>query len=433
MKDRRKSGIIKQLLKQLFILFFMKKIGQINVVILVAIIFIAGAGFLFFSRPKEKIVPTTEKKEEKTVEPDKIKAIPISQGDTYGSLMAAAEVATTTWQAIFAAAKDVYNLENIRLGRNLNLVYDRQTGVLKELNYQIDTEEKLFVVLKNTTTPESGALFWTARRESIPYEIKIKTASGTIETSMYEAAMAQNIDERAVIGFADAFQWAIDFAWDVQKEDMFKFIYEERYLDGEYIMPGAVLAGKFVNVGQPIYAFYYAESAENFGYFNEKGESAQRMFLKVPTSFKYISSGFTTGSRYIQAFNIATGHRAIDYAAAAGTPIRAVGDGTVIMAGWNGPYGIMVKIRHNGTYQTNYGHMSKTAVKTGQKVKQGQTVGYVGSTGLSTGPHLHYEMVKNGVKINPLREVFPPNQGIKKENLETYLAAIENLKEKLDH
>jgi len=155
------------------------------------------------------------------------------------------------------------------------------------------------------------------------------------------------------------------------------------------------------------------------------------MFLKAPLSFKYISSGFTTGQRYVAAFDVSTGHRAIDYAATIGTPIRTVGDGTISFAGWNGPYGYMVKVRHNSTYSTNYAHMSKMAVRTGEKVKQGDVIGYVGSTGFSTGPHLHYEMVKNGVKINPLNEVLPPGKPIKEENKERFFNSIKEYQERI--
>jgi murein DD-endopeptidase MepM/ murein hydrolase activator NlpD len=139
------------------------------------------------------------------------------------------------------------------------------------------------------------------------------------------------------------------------------------------------------------------------------------MFLKAPVAFKYITSGFTTGLRYVAAFNTATGHRAIDYAAKTGTPIRATAAGVVSFAGWDGPYGNKVSIRHNSVYTTNYAHQSRMAVRRGQSVSQGQIIGYVGSTGFSTGPHLHYEMVKNGTKINPLREEFPGTDPVKAE------------------
>jgi murein DD-endopeptidase MepM/ murein hydrolase activator NlpD len=347
--------------------------------------------------------------------------------------MAKTEVSTTTRQEIFAAAEEVYDLSKIRLGRTIDLVYDIETDELQQLIYQIDSEEKLYITLQtSTSTPTSTELIWRAERIPIPYEVKIKTAQGVIETSMWEAAIAQGIDERAIIFFADAFQWLVDFAWQVRVDDSFKFIYEERYLEGEYIMPGKILAGKFVNEGKELYAFYYEETEDKKGYFDETGESAEREFLKAPLSFKYISSGFTTGLRYIQAFNISTGHRAVDYAASLGTPVRSVGEGTIVYAGWNGAYGRQITVRHNSTYTTNYAHLSGFAVKYGQKVSQGQTIGYVGSTGLSTGPHLHYELVKYGTKINPLREEFPPREGIKEENKEVYLAAIKDLKAQLD-
>jgi murein DD-endopeptidase MepM/ murein hydrolase activator NlpD len=150
----------------------------------------------------------------------------------------------------------------------------------------------------------------------------------------------------------------------------------------------------------------------------------QKIFLKAPVAFKYISSGYTTGNRVIMEYGLSGPHLAIDYAAPIGTPIRTVGDGTVIFAGWKNGYGYFTSVRHNGTYTTNYAHQSKIAVRVGQKVKQGETIGYVGSTGYSTGPHLHFEMVKNGVKINSLKEVLPPGEAIKEENQARFFEAI---------
>ncbi|MFA6254424.1 MAG: peptidoglycan DD-metalloendopeptidase family protein [Patescibacteria group bacterium] len=400
---------------------------------IIIILAVAGLGLAVFIWLNKSFVNKTKNDQPaEKIETTYTKKFEVTEGSTYGILMNEAGIATTTRQQIFDAAADLYDLSNVRTGRSISLIYDKQTNELQQFIYPIDTEEELYITLQVSTTATTTEPVWLAERKVIPYEIKIKTAQGLIETSMYEAALAQGIDERAVIGFADAFQWTIDFAWEVQKGDTFKFIYEQRYRDGQYVMPGKVLAGKFVNSGQALYAFYYKESDTNEGYFDQDGNSAERVFLKAPLAFRYISSGFTTGLRYIAAFDIATGHRAIDYAAAYGTPIRAVGDGTVVFAGWNGAYGRMVKIRHNSTYQTNYGHMSKIAVTYGQQVTQGQTIGYVGSTGLSTGPHLHYEMVKNGAKINPFKEVFPPSAGIQEENKSAYLAAIKDWKEQLD-
>jgi murein DD-endopeptidase MepM/ murein hydrolase activator NlpD len=259
----------------------------------------------------------------------------------------------------------------------------------------------------------------------IPYEVKIRIAQGQIESSMYQAALDSEIDIRAIIELANAFQWSIDFAMDPRVGDTFKFIYEERFLDNKYIRPGKILAGKYINDGQAFYVYYFKESEKNIGFFDELGNSVQKMFLKAPVAYKYISSGYTTGPRYIAAFRMYTpDHRAIDYAAAMGTPIRAVGDGTVTYAGWKKSYGYFVSLHHNATYSTNYAHLSKPIVTRGQKVKQSQVIGYVGSTGFSTGPHLHFEMVKHGIKINPLREILPPGKPIKEENKERYFVAI---------
>ena len=331
-----------------------------------------------------------------------VERVEITPQATFGVLMEDAGVSGADTTAIYAASQDVYDLATIRAGKTLDLYYDPTgsgTGTFSELVYALNDEEELHVRKQGEA--------WTAGKETIAYEIKLKTVEGTVESSLYAAAMGQGIDERAVIGMADVFQWTIDFAQDVRVGDTFKFIYEERYRDGAYVMPGHVLAAEYVNDGTAYRGFRFVDSKGEEGYYDEKGTSLRKMFLKAPVAFKYITSGFTTGRRYVSAFNTSTGHRAIDYAAKAGTPIRATADGVVSFAGWDGPYGNKVSIRHNGTYSTNYCHQSKMIVKRGQHVEQGQVIGYVGSTGFSTGPHLHYEMVKNGTKINPLKETFP--------------------------
>ncbi len=403
----------------------------IKYIVILAVFFGLVSAFFIWQRANSANIQYSDQFDhiEEEIKTSYTKKIEITEGSTFGKLMYQAEISPAVSQAIFNASKNVYDLTNIRLGRTLDLVYDIKTEEFQQLIYQIDSEEKLYVFLQKATSSEST---WLAERKPIPYEIKIKTAEGTIETSMWESGLDQGIDERAIISFANIFQWSIDFAWQVRSGDSYKFIYEERYLDGEYIMPGRILAGKFRNQGKDFYAFYYRESEEKLGYFDQEGNSVQKVFLKAPLEFKYISSGFTTGQRYISAFNIYTGHRAIDYAAPAGTPIRSVGDGTIVFAGWDGSYGRKVSVRHNSTYTTNYAHMSKIAVKYGQKVSQGQVIGYVGSTGLSTGPHLHYEMVKNGIKINPLAEEFSSTEGISEENKQAYFDLIKDWKTQLD-
>ena len=354
---------------------------------------------------------------------DRVDRIEIPPQATFSVLMEDAGVAAADAAGIYAASQDVYDLATIRAGKSLDLVYDHATGAFKELVYALNDEEELHVRKQGEA--------WIAAKETIAYEIRVKRVEGTVESSLYAAALAQGTDERAVSAMADVFQWTIDFAQDVRVGDTFKFVYEERWRDGSYVMPGHVLAAEYVNDGTTFRGYRFVDASGEEGYYDGEGKSLRRMFLKAPVAFKYITSGFTTGLRYVAAFNTSTGHRAIDYAAKAGTPIRATADGTVVSAGWSGPYGNLVSIRHNATYTTNYAHQSRLAVRRGQKVEQGQVIGYVGSTGFSTGPHLHYEMVKNGTKINPLRETFPGTDPVKAEEMEAFKAAIARWEQEL--
>jgi len=363
-------------------------------------------------------------KEEIIIPEFKIESIEIQAGDTFGVVANRVGLSSTETNRIYNAAKDIYDLAKIKAGSFLELFYGYIDGELKQIIYKIDTESELVISMLANDNLE-------AEIRAIEYETRVVTKEAEISNSLYVSALEVGMDERAVIALAEAFQWSIDFAMDPRVGDTFRVIYEERYLDGEYVRPGRILAARYVNNGKPYELYYFEESKDNKGYFDENGNSVQKMFLKAPVAFKYISSGFTTGLRYVEAFNVSTGHRAIDYAAPLGTPIRSVGDGSITFAGWNGSYGYMVSVRHNGTYSTNYAHMSKMAVKRGDRVKQGQVIGYVGSTGFSTGPHLHYEMVRNGVKINPLTEVLPPGEAIKEENKDRFIEQISQWQSKL--
>lgn len=375
--------------------------------------------------------------------PDKIVEIKIAPNATYGKLMDEAGIDYQTTAAILEAAKDFYDLTSIRAERSLFLHYDPQTNKLKQLVYQIDTEEELYVVNRvscianrlsatSTNLPEEQDC-WEVERRAIEYELREKTLQGEITSSLYQWALDNQADVRVILDLADVYQWTIDFAIDPKVGDTFKFIYQERYRNGEYKMPGKILAAKYVNSGMAYQIYSFKESEANDGYFDENGVSVQKELLKAPIQYRYISSGFTTGLRCLEYYGLCTNHRAIDYAAAAGTPIRAVGGGIVVYAGWNSQgYGNFVSIRHNETYTTNYAHQSKILVKVGQAVKQGEIIGKVGSTGLSTGPHLHYEIVKHGSKINPLTLELPPGKSIKEENKERYFQSIKTYQDILN-
>ncbi|MBT4209789.1 MAG: M23 family metallopeptidase [Candidatus Komeilibacteria bacterium] len=387
-----------------------------------------ASGCIFEGKSKDIEVPEVIIEEPR----DREEVVLIETDMTFSTISEEVGIGGTLMMNILAVSEEIYNLVKIRVGREIKFYFDKDTDEFIRLIYPIDTEEELFVEYN-----EEGELF--AERREIEYQLKIKTAEGVIESSLYQSALDQNIDERAIIDLADVFAWTVDFGMGIRVGDTYKFIFEERYRNGEYQMPGEILAAKFVNDGKTIEGYYFSEGLDEDGdllegYYHPSGESVQKIFLKNPVSFKYISSGFTTGRRYVEAFNVSTGHRAIDYAAAAGTPIRSVGDGTVTFAGWNSQgYGYLTKIRHNSVFSTNYAHQSRMAVSYGQKVTQGQIIGYVGSTGFSTGPHLHFEMVKNGTKINPLTVDIPSDESIAEDKMEEFKAAITDWQKQLNN
>lgn len=332
----------------------------------------------------------------------------ILTGSTFSVMASQAGVATSTVGIILENTKKVYDLALIRAGKELVFKFDEKTKDLKELNYDIDTEETLIIKNVSTTTED-----WQAEKKLIDYKTEIFSDEGVIESSLYEAMVGQGIDERTVIALAEVFAWQIDFAGEIQKGDSFKVVYEKRFLDGNYVMPGKILAAKFIASGSEYKGFYFKGSDDKDGYYDENGKSVEKVFLKSPIQYRYISSGFSY-KRVNPVTGSAGSHRAIDYVAPSGTPVVSIGDGTVIQAGWNGAYGISVKVRHNDTYTTVYGHFSSLAkgIKKGASVKQGQVIGYVGSTGQSTGPHLHYEVYKFGSLVNPFNIVVPDGKPI---------------------
>jgi len=334
----------------------------------------------------------------------------ILAGSTFSIVASQAGVATDTVSAILEKSKKVYDLALIRAGKEMVFVFDKDSNDLKELDYDINTEEKLIIQNISTSTEN-----WQAEKKPIEYKVETSTAEGVIESSLYETMMSQGLDDRLTIALAEAFAWQIDFVGDIQKGDSFKVIYEKRSLDGKYVMPGKILVAKFNNDGQEYFGYYFKDSDGKEGYYDENGKSLQKVFLKSPLQYKYISSGFSYSRLDPVTETYHHAHRALDLAANYGMPAVAIGDGTVIQAGWNGEYGISVTIRYNEMYTSVYGHFQSLAkgIKRGASVKQGQIVGYVGSTGHSTGPHLHYEIHKFGVYVNPFKIEVPDGKPVK--------------------
>lgn len=324
----------------------------------------------------------------------------IGDGDTFAVVMERIGVPYAETLAIVEAAEGVFDFTTVRLGRVIR--YELRDGSLQRLAYDVDTED--MVVVERSS--EGG---FTATRMPIPYAVELITAQGTINVSLYEDGLAAGMSDVAVLALATAFEWTVDFATQVQQGDTFRVLYETRTRNSEPAGIGDVLAAEFVNAGKSYTAYLFDNGDGGVQYFDAAGDSLARQLLRAPLSYGRVTSGFTY-ARFHPTLGTTTPHRAIDYAAPSGTPVRSVGNGTVNAAGWNGGYGNFISVRHSSTYETHYAHLSGYArgIRNGAKVTQGQTIGFVGSTGFSTGPHLHYEIEKSGTLINPLTLELPP-------------------------
>ena len=247
--------------------------------------------------------------------------------------------------------------------------------------------------------------------------IETRFVQGVISSSLFVDGQRAGLSQKKLMELANIFGWDIDFALDIRKQDQFALIYEEKYLDDALIGEGQILAAQFTNRGEVFNAIRHSDG----NYYSPKGYSMRKAFLRSPVDFFRISSKYNLKRKHPVLKTIRP-HRGVDYAAATGTPIKASGDGKVIWLGTKGGYGRTIILQHAGIYTTLYAHMSKynSKVKKGSRVKQGQIIGYIGSSGLVTGPHLHYEFRVNGVHKNPLKVKFPNVKPLNKEQMEDF-------------
>ena len=251
-------------------------------------------------------------------------------------------------------------------------------------------------------------------------EVKIREASGQIESSLWNSLVENKMSPALVMELSSIYAWTIDF-FRIQKGDYYKVVYEEKYVEKEFIGIGRVYAALFNHANEDFYAFYFEEE-ENYGdYFDEEGAALRKAFLRAPLNYSRISSSFSKRRKHPVTGRIKA-HLGTDYAAPTGTPILSTANGTVTEARYKRNNGNYVKVRHNSTYSTQYLHMSKikSGIRPGVYVKQGEVIGYVGSTGLATGPHVCYRFWKNGRQVDPYKQKLPPSKPVKKENLEAY-------------
>jgi murein DD-endopeptidase MepM/ murein hydrolase activator NlpD len=308
--------------------------------------------------------------------------------------------------------KSVFDVRKIRHG-NSYVVMQTQDSVPETIYfaYEISPVDYVLYNLQDTVIATLG------KKEIIT---TVDTATGRIESSLWNAMVAGNTDPNLANELSEIYAWTIDF-FGIQKGDSYKVIYENQYVDGERIGIGKVIASTFTHYGDDKHAVWFVQDSTG-DYFDEKAQSLRRTFLKAPLRYRRISSGFSY-SRMHPILKYRRPHLGVDYAADRGTPVLSVGDGVVVMKKWdNGGGGRVVKIKHNGTYTTLYMHLSKygKGIEIGTKVKQGQVIGYVGASGLATGPHLDFRFYRNGKPVDPLKVESPAAKPVDSAYLERF-------------
>ena len=317
---------------------------------------------------------------------------------------------------------EVFDIRRIKAGNNYRLYYTKDSSnTLKYFVYRHSPTEYLKISLSDSPNAYLG------KKEIVNVR---KICSGTVASSLWATMLENNIDPMMAIKLSEIYAWTVDF-FGLQEGDQFKVIYDEQYVDSISIGIGDIYATSFNHGGEELLAYRFEQDGVE-SYFDEFGNSLRRQFLKAPLRFSRISSGYTN-SRFHPILKIRRPHRGVDYAAPAGTPIYSIGDGTIIQKGYTKSAGYYIKVRHNSVYTTGYNHLSRypKGIKKGQRVKQGDLIGYVGSTGYSTGPHLDFRMWKNNQPIDPLKVEAPPVEPIKDENKQNFQYAIDKLNQEL--
>ena len=335
----------------------------------------------------------------------------VNKNETLSDILDPYHLDNTDVSEISQISKNIFNVRRIRAGKKYHLYIDDDTcNTIKYFVYEKDP-------INFITYNFCDSIVISAGKKEIT--IVRKTKSAVIKSSLYNALIENNASIELAIQLSKIFAWQIDF-YHLQKGDNFKVIYEEEYVDSQMVGIGKILGAYFYNYKKEYYAIPFVQDSL-FQYFDENGNSLRKEFLKTPIEFARISSRYSK-RRFHPVLKKYRPHTGVDYAAPTGTPIRTVGDGKIITASYSRANGNYVKIRHNLVYTTMYLHMSRfgKGIKKGSIVKQGNVIGYVGSTGLATGSHLHFNFYINGVTVNPLKVEIPPSHPVKEELRKLY-------------
>lgn len=339
----------------------------------------------------------------------------VRNGETFTGLMNRLGLSMNDAMKMAQACDTVFDVRKMRAGNKVQAYYQFDTTGTGStegpaLKYVVYESNKIDRVIFRTTDP------FDVWKWSKPVESSREFADVTIRSSLWNDMLASGKSPQLIVPLSEIYAWSVDF-FGLQAGDRFRVLYEQRACEGEVIAVDTIYYAEFIRDGKTIPAIMYDQGDGGNLYWNDKGESLRKAFLKAPLKFTRISSGFSYSRKHPVTGRVRP-HTAVDYAAPVGTPVMTIGDGTVVSAGWTNGGGNTVKVRHNSVYTTSYMHLSRygAGIKAGVRVRQGDVIGYVGSTGLSTGPHLDFRVWKNGSAVNPLKLDSPPSEPIKPEN-----------------
>ncbi|MDC8832544.1 OapA family protein [Alteromonas gilva] len=337
----------------------------------------------------------------------------VKSGDTLAKIFKRAGLSAKDTYAVSHAGEQAKTLVTLLPGDKLDLnVVDNQFFGLR---YALSPTDTLYI------EPAKDNLSLISRIDSKPVEVRHNFAQGEITSSFWNAGITAGLTDNQIMHLAGIFGWDIDFAMEIRAGDTFNVVFEERYIDGEFVGYGDIVAAEFINQGEQFQAIQHSDG----NYYTPEGRSMRKSFLRAPINFKYVSSNFSK-ARFHPVQKRWKAHRGTDYVAARGTPVMAAGNGKVIKSAYDKYNGHHVFIQHGEKYTTKYLHFTKRAVKKGDIVKQGQTIGYLGSTGLASGPHVHYEFLVDGVHRNPRTVDLPKALPIDESQREAFMQIAEH-------
>ena len=352
------------------------------------------------------------------------KSVTVANGDTLSTVFSRVGLDANALHEAIGSSKDAKRFSRLHVGQVLDFKLTPE-GQLERMSSKLNDLESI-----SLTRSDKGFSF---KRELVKPDVRTSYAHGVINSSLFLSAKRAGLSHSLTMDLANVFGYDIDFAQDIRQGDEFELIYEEHVVNNKQVGNGNILSARFTNRGKTYTAVRYTSKQGVTSYYNADGMSMRKAFIRTPVDFARISSKFSMGRRH-PILNKIRAHKGVDYAAPRGTPIKAAGDGRVLLAGRKGGYGNAVVIQHGNSYRTLYGHMQGFAkgVRTGSTVKQGQIIGYIGTTGLSTGPHLHYEFQVNGRHVDPLSQKLPMADPIARNEKQRFLQLSKPLMARMD-